>query len=320
VAALAGCGDIIGLDGYTDADGSVADASGSDAPTGDAKPDVLTDAGGDASSCGAGFECVPALPLGWSWAVYSADTRPACATGYGTPIDVEEGIDAGAATCGCGCTTTDPNCATTVAIAAGTNVACNNTTTQTDPADASCNAVTTAFNTSAGGSDISVTGPTPSGGGCTATPSQTLPTVGYAHQGRTCEYDAGAPSCAGGSVCVANPAPFAVCVAQVGNSACPSAFPNQHFVGTTLDDTRGCTTCGCTFDAGACGGSATFYVMNNCSKNAQKVPVDGVCTAVSGHTWTSFTYAPVTNASCAGSATSPDGGVVFGDLTTVCCQ
>ncbi len=318
-AAALACGDIIGLNNYTDQDGSVlVDAGGSDAPTGDAKSDVNTN---DAGTCGAGFACVPALPAGWAWAVYSADSRPACATGYGAPSDVEEGIDAGAATCGCGCTTTDPTCASTVAITAGTNGACNNTTTQTDPADASCNVLTTSVNTFANGSNISVTGPAPSGGSCAPTPSQTLPGVGYAHQGRTCAYDAGAQgSCAGGTVCVANPAPFATCVSQVGDNACPTAFPNQHFVGTTLDDTRGCTACTCTFDAGACGGSTTFYVNNNCTNKLQKIPVDGVCTGASAHTWTSFTYAPVTSASCAGSTTSPDGGVVFGDLTTVCCQ
>jgi hypothetical protein len=315
VVVLAGCGDIIGLDGYGEPDGSVIDSSTSDV-VGDVTPDVIGDAGSDVVCAHPSFTCVPSLPTGWTWAIYSEDARPSCATGYATPTDVEEGIDAAAATCTCGCTTTDPTCGS-VTITAGTNGSCNNITNQTDPADASCNNVTS-FTT---GADISVTAGKPSGGSCAPTPTETVPPVGYDHEGRTCSLaDAATGGCASGNVCVPNPAPFTTCVSQTGMQACPTGFSVQHLVGTTPADTRGCTPCTCAFDAGTCGGSASFYTVAGCTKNQQKIPVDGVCTAVTtAHTWVSFTYASTTTASCAAATVAPDGGVDFSDLTTVCC-
>jgi hypothetical protein len=328
VATLAGCGDIIGLDGYTDEDGA-ADATQLDAPSGDAKADVkLSDAGSDvvATDAEAGCltpanTCVPPLPGGWAWAVYDPDTRPACATGYGTPTDVAEGIDAGPATCGCGCNTTNPNCnAGTLTITGGNNGTCSNTANETDPADAGCNLLATSF-TLGGGSSIAVKPPAPVGGSCTATTSDSVPEAGVEHQGRTCAYAGTAGGgCSGGNVCVPNPTPFGVCVSQAGLQTCPSAFPNQHLVGTTLADTRSCSACTCAFDAGACTGTVTMTTNNGCTNNKQQIPADGGCMGVGAHTYVSYNYVSGSTASCAASPASADGGVVFSDLTTVCCQ
>ena len=320
VAALVGCGDIIGLGDY-DLDGGSIDAMPSDAAQSDVvqTTDGGSEASPDGSACGAASVCVPDLPSGWSWAVYDPDARGACASGYATPTDVEEGIDAGAATCGCGCTTTNPSCTGSVTITAGNNTACNNTTNQTDTTGANCNTLTQ-FNTT-NGSSISVTGPTPTGGSCTPTPSTTLPPVGYDHQGRTCALTATTSACGAGNVCVPDPSPFGVCVSQAGTNACPAAFPTQHLVGTTLADTRGCTSCGCTFDIGTCEGTATLYGNTGCSMGAQNITANGTCTAVFGNrSWRAFAYTPTTNASCAGTAVTADGGVAFADVTTVCCK
>ncbi len=266
--------------------------------------------------------CVPTLPAGWSWAVYAPDSRPTCGAGYATPTDVEEGLDASAASCGCTCTTTDPSCATgNLAITRGNNNACNNFNTATAPADSgTCGTSFTAFSTG-GGAKISVTGPAPTGGSCTPTPSQTIAPVGYDHQGRTCAFagDGGA-SCGSGSVCMPDPAPFGVCVSQAGQNPCPAGFPTQHLVGTGVNDTRGCSACGCAFDAGACNGTATFYTSTSCSQGAAAVPADGTCNNVGNHTFSSYTYAATTTASCAPSAASADGGVAFAAETTVCCK
>ncbi len=310
VAAVVGCGDIIGLDGYTEGDGSIADATGSDGGGNDAGVD------GCASP---GFTCVPSLPSGWAWAIYDPAARPTCAAGYTTPKDVEEGIDAGAAACGCTCTTTDPSCATgKVTITAGNNGLCNNVTNQNDVADAGCNGATT-FTTT--GDSISVIGPAPAGGSCTPTPTESAPAVGYANEGRTCTYT-GSPGggCANGNVCLPNPAPFTTCVAHAGMNACPSGFATQHLVGSAITDTRGCTACTCDFDAGTCGGTATLYTNAGCTTGAQAIPVDAKCTAVGNHTWKGYSYVPTTNDSCTASSVSPDGGVVFSDLTTICCN
>jgi hypothetical protein len=106
-------------------------------------------------------------------------------------------------------------------------------------------------------------------------------------------------------------------------NACPSGFPNQHLVGTMVDDTRGCTACSCTFDAGAttCGGNVVFYTNGTCTTGAKTVVANSGCTGVNGNTYTNIIYTPSTlTASCAPSTVGADGGAVFGDLTTVCCQ
>ena len=327
-AALAGCGDILGLDGYTEGDGSPADVT-LDVNAGDAAKDAKTDApisdaGNDVvlPSCGTGNVCVAPLPAGWAWAVYAPDSRPGCAGGYSSPTSVEEGIDAGAPVCGCGCTTTNPTCNTgNLTITEGNNTACNNTVAgQTDTAAGGCNALGASINPAGG--MVSVTGPTPAGGSCTANPSQTIPAVGYDHQGQTCGFTGtpGDAGCDGGNVCVPNPAPFAACVSQAGNVACPTGFPNQHLVGTAVDDTRSCSGCSCTFDAGACTGTVTFATDGMCKKGKQNITANGTCQAAGGAGLFTYDYAPSTTASCAAGTASADGGVGFTAVTTVCCE
>lgn len=339
-AALAGCGDIIGLDGYGEGDGSVVDAMGMDSGGGDVKVDVKSDAPADTgigdagndvvTTCTGGGVCVPALPGGWAWAVYAPDMRPPCAMGYSGPTDVNEGIDASAASCGCGCTTTNPTCTGgNLTINSGTNAGtCNNITmNQTDTASAGCHALSAAINDlGQTGPMVSVAGPTPSGGSCNNVADASVPAVGFDHQGRTCGYT-GTPGagCTSGNVCVPDPTPFGACVSHVGMNACPPGFANQHLIGTMVNDTRGCTACGaCTFDAGACDGTTTFYrdvTSGTCtSGTTQAITTDGTCHATSAHNWNSYKYAPTTTASCAAGTSSADGGAVFGDLTTVCCQ
>ena len=322
LAALVGCGDILGLDGYTDQDGSI-DAAGdatSDAPSGDAKPDVAPSEGGtDGGGCGSSEICVASPPSGWSWTVYDPDARPACATGWKTPTDVEEGIDAGAASCACGCTTTQPTCTTGNITFHYGNGACNATTQDEVANTGACAQLSNQFATG-GPSKVAVTGPAPSGGSCTATNNFNVPPVGYTHQGRTCALGSNGASCGAGNECVPNPAPFGMCVSQTGVVACPSGFPTQHLVGTSVTDTRGCSACGCTFDAGACTGTTTLYTNSGCSQTATPLTTDGTCTGTGNHTWKAYAYAPTTNGSCAGTTSSPDGGVVFADTTTICCQ
>ena len=324
---LWGCGDIIGLDGYTDGDGSVltdatsdtgqGDVIGSDATPKDGGNDVVTTCNTQTSVC------VAAAPSGWTFTTYDPDNRNACASGYGAPSDVEEGIDAGPAACTCGCTTASPDCHSgKLGIQGGSNNTCDNINTQTDPADAGCQMLGTQFFTT-GGNKIATTPPTPVGGSCTASGSQTIPGIGYAHQGRTCAFEAGAPGggCTSGQVCIPSPGTAQTCISQAGDVACPAGYPTQHTIGTKVTDTRGCTPCGCTFDAGSCGGTVTMWTDTACSNNGTPIPANGTCTTVGGNrTWRGYSYAPQTTASCSGTPVSPDGGVVFTDVTTVCCK
>jgi len=322
-----GCGDIIGLDGYTDGDGAIIGDATTDVVGNDVVGDVTPKDGGNdvATTCNLQTSvCVPDLPSGWAFTLYDPDTRGACAAGYGSPADVEEGIDAGAAACTCGCTTTNPDChAGNLGIQGGSNNTCDNISTQADPADAGCQALTSF--TTTGGNKVAATPPAPVGGSCTPSGSQTLPPVGYAHQGRTCEFEAGAPGggCGSGQVCLPSPGTFGSCISQAGAVACPAdaGYPTQHVIGSQITDTRSCTACGCTFDAGSCAGTVTLWTDTGCSNNGTAITANGTCTTVGGNrTWRGYSYVSATTASCSGSAVSPDGGVVFSDVTTVCCK
>ena len=352
--ALTGCGSIIGLDGYTDAvDGGLdasmdtgGDAIGADvAPVKDSASDA-TDAAADVvveacvpvaedctngidddcngladcldPACTTGYACVPPLPNGWTLTAYERDQRAACATGYQNAVDVEEGINAPAATCGCGCTTTNPTCTGgNVSITGGGNVACDNVTKQTDTAAAGCNALTQ-FATN--NQSISVQGPAPTGGSCATNPAKTVPAVTYQHQGRTCDYTGKAGGgCSNGNVCAPSAATASTCVSQAGTQTCPSGFPVQHLIGSTLTDTRSCSACTCAFNAGTCNGAATFYTDNNCTQNATSVTVDSACHGVGNRTWRTYKYAPANAASCTPAAATPTGVTAFANLATVCC-
>jgi hypothetical protein len=236
------------------------------------------------------------------------------------PSDVQEGITAAPATCGCSCSKTDPNCAQgNLTITAGGNMNCNNVTNQNNnPATAGCHMLSSVFSTF--NQSISVKPPAPSGGSCTANPTKTVPMATTQHQGRTCTYTGTMGSgCMNQDVCMPKAAPFTACVAMAGMNACPMGFPVQHLVGSMLSDTRDCSACTCTFNAGTCGGTTTFYTDNACTFNAQAFAADGACHLAANRTWRSYKYAPTTNASCTASAVNAIGGVTFADLRTVCC-
>src|SRR6185503_2838392 len=191
----------------------------------------------------------------------------------------------------CGCTTTQPTCTGgNITFHLG-NATCNATTQDEVANTGNCEQLSNQFSTS-GGSKVAVTGPPPSGGSCTPTSTFNVPPVGYAHQGRTCALGGNAASCGAGNECVPNPAPFTMCVSQPGAVACPSGFPTQHLVGTSVTDTRGCSACGCTFDAGACTGTTTLYTNTGCSQTPTPFTTDGTCSNAGTHTWKSYAYAP----------------------------
>ncbi len=331
MVVLAGCGDIIGLNGYTDEVYGSADGGGrggGDAgcvPTGaeNCTNGIDDDCNGLGDcmdqACTTGFTCVPPLPNGWSWAAYAPDARPNCAAGFNMPRDVEEGINAANATCGCTCTTNNPSCTVgNLSITAGGNNTCDDVTTQSRQAAAGCNALSPQFTTS--GESISVKGPAPSGGGCTANATKSVPSVSYQHQGRTCTYaGSSGGGCGNGNACTPKATPFTTCVSKMGTNTCPNGFPVPHFVGSMLTDTRDCTQCTCGFNAGTCGGTATFYTDTGCTQNAENVTADAQCHAVADRNWRRYSYTPQNSPSCTASAVNATGSASFSDLQTVCC-
>jgi hypothetical protein len=296
-----GCAEIYGLGDYTEGDASVV----TDVAT---EPLPVYDGGNCA--------CAPTIPAGWTPIAYDQAFRSNCATDYGNPIDVAEGIDAGPATCGCTCGVA-MNCNSLLVTSGDAGTSCNNLTSQSVTTDGGCQTITTI----SAGAKVSIK---PSGAGsCTPDASVTKPNAAFAYQGRLCELlvTPATTGCSSG-VCVPSAAPFAFCVHQNGVATCPAGYPTQHVVGTNVDDGRGCSACTCDFDAGAgCGGGATLYAGGACSASSQGLTADGTCQAITGNqSLKSLTYQPsATTASCAPSQSTPTGSATFADSQTVCC-
>lgn len=320
---LTACSNILGLDDYFDAfDGSSDGAVGSENEAGTDAPSDGPCSKVDCSdpACMPTHTCAPPLPNGWLWTAYAAK-RPACASGYTAPTDVEEGIVAPPATCGCGCATSNPSCTTgNLTVTAGTSGGngCEDQANQLEPATGGCQDLTPAINSN--NWSFNVKGPTPSGGSCTPAATTNKGPVSFGFDGRTCALTANVGGgCAGSDVCVAKAAPFSICVVKLGDALCPSGFPFKHTVGTVVTDGRGCSSCSCTLAAGTCGGTMTLYDDPNCTKNATPIAVDGACHAAPKKNLKTYVYAPQTTASCTSSQVSATGSATFVDARTICC-
>jgi hypothetical protein len=297
-----GCAEIYGLGDYTEGDASVV-------------VDVATE---PLPVYDGGCTCAPSIPTGWTPIAYDQAFRSACATDYGNPIDISEGITADPATCACGCSVS-ANC-NSLLVTSGDSGTCNNQTSQSVPWDGGCTTITTI---NGAGSKVSIKA---SGvGSCTPDASVTKTNPSFMYQGRLCELLV-APAttgCATG-VCVPSAAPFVFCVHQNGVATCPAGYPTQHVVGTQINDGRGCSACTCDFDAGGssgCGGTATLWTGGACNAQAQAINVDGTCQAVAANQmYKSLTYqATSSGASCTPSQPTATGTATFSDSQTVCC-
>ena len=304
-----GCAEIYGLGDYTEADGSVGSDTGADVEA--SVYDVTPPSDG-----GCAGQCVPNIPSGWTMIAYDRAFQPACSPGYGNSTDVHEGMIANAANCQCGCSFTAQPCTSlTVTSGDGGTNTCNNHSTQTVTWDGGCTTLTTI---NASNEKVSVT---PSGTGVCAgdASASSIPAITYGYDGRLCEVTAAGPGACSVGTCVPAAAPYAVCVYQTGIVACPSDYPVPHIVGTKVVDTRGCTGCGCTVDAGSCSGTATLYSGGTCTTGAQAVTADGTCQSVANAPYKTLTYARTTTTTCTPSSVSAIGDAGFADPRTVCC-
>jgi hypothetical protein len=234
------------------------------------------------------------------------------------PADVEEGISAPNATCGCTCATSQPSCASgTITISAGSNSNCNNNTNQVVSAGTSCTPLSSFWTNN---QSMRITTPSPSGGSCTPNGSTNVPNVTIQHQGRTCAYGgAVGAGCMNQDACIPQAMNFTTCVERSGANACPAGYPVQHSIGTTVSDTRACSACTCAFDPGTCGGTVTLFNDSNCSSGAEIFADDNTCHGAVNQSWRSYLHNPTTNASCSASGSNPSGSADFSDLQTVCC-
>jgi hypothetical protein len=240
------------------------DDAGEDAMGEDASDDGSDEAA--AAPCTAGQTCVDQAPSGWTGyvqlriAVADAGTG-ACGAPYGTTqlagIADPAGPAAQCSPCTCGAPTAAVTCSSGFATA---NLGCTSpNTTFTALPNGSCVSATLA--------NGATEAPTPSnaptcathGGELVGTPdaSTSTPavvcTLGTGDGGAAANTDAAAsagPTCSSTQACAAaigsQAGPSGVCIYQSGVQTCPTGtvFTEQHLVGASVADTRGCA-CSC---------------------------------------------------------------------------
>lgn len=223
--------------------------------------------------------CTDMLPDGtWTFTAYDGTSRPNCPNAYGTPNDVVENPQVAATQCSCQCNglATQPTCDGNAqfTFGFGNNNNCN-TRTGTITCGSTCQ---NTGNAGAGGNNgdygnLALTGTIqPSGGSCNAAAADASVPAPTAQQGRACSLTGSTSSCNGGLAYVPDPGvPYVVCIAKAGKQMCPSGYPNTHYVGTGISDTRACgPSCNCVLSRGTCSTPQVRTYWGNTSCNSSQ--------------------------------------------------
>lgn len=291
--------------GTTRDSGDGAD-SGHPADTG-SPPDA-----GHQAEAGCPAACALAVPSGWTLVAFESSRTDTCPPGF-TDTAVVEPTSEGS----CGCTdctiTTQPDCESNSTNVSSmwnlTGDTCDGTGAYYPPNEGGC--VNGEFINLNGISYISIVGPGPVGGACTATATGNGPPTAAEHfcTPTSCASDACEPGLAAG---------FATCLYQAGTVACPSTAGTRHLVGSSASES--CGGCDCTVSASGCSGIMNIYNGGVCGENlAISMAANGSCYEVSAiEDGAAYTYtATPTGVDCnAGSSTATLNLMGEG---TVCC-
>jgi hypothetical protein len=201
----------------------------------------------DDPDCGAGYECVPAVPSGFvgvGWLVPVATACDAQLFPSSVALFAEQDISAPAASCACSCGT------------AGGSTCAVKLDCWSDYQKCVDNAPTTIYSQSCTvyqppSIQLSVckaSEPLAVGGGCPAkVAASTLPATWAAGQ-RICGRSEGGHCAKAGEICLPRLAGSPpLCAGRPGDEACPGSFPNKqlYFDSSAVTDTRGCKVDGC---------------------------------------------------------------------------
>jgi hypothetical protein len=318
-------------------DGPTPDVATPDAPVPDGSMSEAAGGNDGASSdspeeppahCDGEFECVPAVPGGWTGPLelyFGSSAAPSCPGVEKDVFDGMEGLMAPAAMCGCSCgspaiicssvdmTTYDltgcaTKCATTVTVSGAcfTTVKCAGSS------------ITGAFQT--------LSTPT-AAGSCPpqATTGTTPPS--WTEYTRACApaLMLGQIDCPTGQVCTRKPAeaPFqtGVCILQSGTPTCPAAYGVQHLEYTGVDDGRGCTACTCGEPMNlTCTADLNQYSTTNgtCSGNVDSFDSPVTCNPTNAVADMKVVITP-SSGPCTASDVSPVGAATPTGPSTICC-
>ena len=309
----------------------------------DAPMDIQTpDLGTGETESGALCTCTSAVPMGWTIVSYTQKSRPTCPAAYGAPSNLVENPTANATSCACQCGSspaTHPTCGGTVTFGVqwGPDGSCG-----ADGGGAmggimcapGCTNGNWSFNPGNAGLDylkVSASKPNPSGGACGSptTNQKTIP-QSSSDAGRACRLGIAPGNCMTG-LCIPTPmAPDVICIHMPGVATCPGGFPNTHYVGDTVMDSRDCgpSACQCSLSAGSCSTPLlSLYDASGCAQGDIKItaqPADGMCRQVGvgdSKTMQSAKYTSTpSGASCAFAGTfNPMGMLGLSNVQTICC-
>ncbi len=285
-------------------------------------------------SCGPQYECVPAVPSGWTPAALSIGSRGGCPAGFSSQRDVVLDPTGGAATCTCDCSSSGTaSCEKGSVTFYGPSLIGNDCSIVgslgTDVAEGACrsNLPFGLFGFGIGAnapirvSKVSLTANT-----CTGSVNASVSPAG-AQEGKRCmaQVTRVGGGCSAGLVCARRVSgAYQSCVSKTGMDSCPSGWPAKHDTGTSVTDTRACSACTCGTTASCGPATVTFFSGNSCDGSAAIATANDACNAIptSGQGASSWRYdAPVLNEGCrktgGGQAT---GGIAFANGETVCCR
>jgi hypothetical protein len=245
---------------------------------------------------------VPTIPLGWTGpiAVSTLSGASSCPGTYASSQgNVNSGLNAPAASCGCGCFVNGVDCF----------VESDNTGDPFEP-ESSCESPPT--NDDCLSARAVAT--------CSANASQSISPISWTTTRLTCGGATSNSSCAGGA-CYPSASAFGnVCISQAGDVSCPGAFPNRNFFFRGVSDNRSCASCGCSTQGYVCAidiqvcsvGFDDVTLTSDASECYQLNSGDG-----DGVTFFSSTFTQTGSCSTTGGAAQ--GSAVPTNPVTICC-
>ncbi len=327
----------VGGSGGAAAGGGSGGGGGTAAVAGNETCDNGTDDDGDGKAdcadpdcAGAGFQCLPLAPADWlgpmRWES-AAGAPPACDGAWGVEYAAggsDLSIPAGGTcpTCSCG-TPTGVQCGLDVTLYNQLNCT-GSTKVEPMKATGGCVNVSDPFSPKSaratGGFKVVA-------GNCSASSSGTasFPPATFQMQARVCRAASGGAGCGGSDYCVPPSGSAPVCIARLGDHACPAPYTAKQSMFQGVDDKRACTACGCGAPTSQCtGAQITHHDSQITGCVAPSTTFSSTCSNIDIHpTFGSYkrgSIAPaLLDASCA-----PTGGTVQGsasptDPVTVCC-
>jgi hypothetical protein len=292
-----GCGEVTST--LTDAAEEPSDGGGGDSP--DGSGDAADAAGGDLA-CPSDQRCLDDVPSGWEGPATLGE-ESSCPSSYPDAGDlVHAGLNAPAATCGCGCFVSGVDCRLIASVEQGGGLFEPQGSCDSPPVQDACLTVDAVAS-------------------CETTPSSQIPDATWDTDAQVCSGATAGDSCEGGTCFPSAGEGAALCIVREGDHACPesSGFSERTLFHRDVTDTRGCSACSCEATDQVC-----EMELQICSVGFYEVTLssggDEECLNSSDGDGVTLLSQSVTNGgSCTTSGADATGSALPADPVTICC-